>query len=172
MSENQAIRVDRPGGSYQSEPVSVYDRDLGKTVVVRLKSVPTELAYKLPEDLTFDLFDFISDEFSDQLEKIKEKHGADVAKKAHSRTYDIRAIAFSNSDITEDLTAKFQEEINEIISHFETLIKAHLVDYAIDKQKKIKAVALEKAAKMHKVLDDVIALGEEAIPNDSDEEPS
>ncbi len=163
--ENKAIRIQTYGSSYGGNTVDILSGFGGDEITVRLPGVPTELKYKVPEALKLDMFDVIHQEFGDKLDAIQLKHGVDVRKKVNAEI--VSAIRYNVFDAQElhALEQNFKNEVDEIINHFRTLMQAHLIDYAADKHKTLAKELNHLMGAAHRELDDVLALGEEALKN-------
>lgn len=167
--EHKAIKVNTAGSSYSGK-VDITNSFADDSIIIRLNGVPSELKYTVPPSMQIDIYDSLRDEFEDKLKQIHDKYGAAVYKKASSDIVSkIRWKIYGLKSVLE-LDEHFKAEVTEIIDHFETLMKAHLIDYAANRYKTLQKAIADMSAQAHKELNDVIDRGEEAIPHDTDEE--
>lgn len=172
MSDHKAIKTQYHGSSYDGK-ISINTNFGGDDITLRFSGVPTEMQYKVPETMQIDLYDDLRAEFDDKLKQIHEKHGMEVYKKASSDIVSAIRYKIYGSPELKKLDAELKSEVVEIIEHFETLMKAHLVDYAANRYKVLNAAIDRMSKQAHETLNNVLAHGAEAIPNvkfDDDEE--
>lgn len=162
--EHKSIKARHYGSSYDGK-VSLITGFSGDEITVRFPGIPTEIEYKVPPGLVIDTYERVHDEFSEKLDQVHKAQGNAVYKKASSMVSGVRYKIYGMQEV-KDLDEKFKAEAAEIIEHFESMMKAMVVDYAAERYKVLNKAITELSADVHHHLSNAITHGESALPSD------
>lgn len=161
--EHKSLKSRHYGSSYDGKVSLLTSAVGGDQITVRFPGIPTEIEYNVPPGLVLDTYERVHDEFSDKLDQLHKAQGQAVYKKGSSLVSGLRYKIYGTPEIKE-LDEKFKAEAGEIIEHFESMMKAMLVDYAAERYKILNTAITNMGAEVHKYLNNAIAHGESALP--------
>jgi hypothetical protein len=127
-ADHKAFDLRLNNGGY-GEKVDVNTSFSGDEFTLRLGGVLTEVKYKIPPNLTtgWDLVMQSSKEIKTVLEPIFHAHGMKTYEKAQ-QSFEKRL--YKDPPTNVDLKKELANELGELIDHFETLVKSHLLEFA------------------------------------------
>lgn len=163
--EHKSIKVSHYGSTSDEGKVYIMTGFSGEDITLRFPGVPTELRYKVPPKLVIDSYNRAQAEFGDELKQIFDTHGGKAYEKASSLTHKIRYDIHTAPEVLA-LDKKLKEEATEIIEHFESMMRAMLVDYAAERYKTLNSAVDRLSVEIHQHLANVIKHGESALPKD------
>lgn len=162
--EHKSIKVSHYGSSYDGK-VYIMTGFSGEDITLRFPGIPTELQYKVPPKLVIDSYNRVQTEFGDELKQIFDAHGGKAYEKASSLTHKVRYDIHAAPEVLA-LDEKLKEEATEIIEHFESMMRAMLVDYAAERYKTLNSAVDRLSVEVHQHLANVLKHGESALPKD------
>ncbi len=163
--EHKSIKVSHYGSTSSEGKVYIMTGFSGEDITFRFPGIPTELRYKVPPKLVIDSYDRVNTEFNDELKQIYDTHGDKAYEKASSLAHKIRFDIYAAPEVLA-LDEKLKEETTEIIEHFESMMRAMLVDYAAERYKTLNSAVDRLSVEVHQHLANVLKHGESALPKD------